>query len=122
MGIKDAHSLPSVAQEDLRYKAVKAVLNGKQLKLPGQTVVGGSLPGTTEVAILSFLWTRKAVAQLIDRTEVWHSAFALNGWSLSSTLGFYLRHKRSGNKFWLQYEFGYHQSMAPGFYDIHQPI
>jgi len=36
MGIKDAHSLPSVAQEDLRYKAVKAVLNGKQLKLPGR--------------------------------------------------------------------------------------
>ncbi|MFQ6002737.1 MAG: hypothetical protein ACE5KJ_03235 [Candidatus Zixiibacteriota bacterium] len=32
MKIKDARSLPSVAQEDLRRKAVKAVLSGKKQK------------------------------------------------------------------------------------------
>jgi transposase len=30
MEIRDARSLPSIAQEDLRQKAVKAVLDGKK--------------------------------------------------------------------------------------------
>ena len=30
MKIKDARSLPSIAQEDLRQKAIKAVLDGKK--------------------------------------------------------------------------------------------
>jgi len=30
MEIKDARSLPTIAQEDLRRKAVKAVLSGKR--------------------------------------------------------------------------------------------
>jgi len=51
MEIKDARSLPTIAQEDLRRKAVKAVLSGKRQKEVA------ALFGVTEQAICQ--WMRR---------------------------------------------------------------
>jgi len=111
MKIQDARSLPAVAQEDLRRKAVKAVLDGRKqievakmfcvsrqavgkwvkacredgtkalkAKQKGRPTGGSLLPwqaaqiakalvdrNPDQLKLLFYLWTREAVAQLIER-------------------------------------------------------
>lgn len=132
MKIRDARSLPSEAQEDIRRKAVKAVFDGKKqvdiAKIFGVTrqalgkwlksykkdgvktlkakpkgrPIGGSLfPWQTacivrmivdrapeQLKLPFFLWTREAVAQLIEkkfkiRLSLWTVGRYLNRWGFT---------------------------------------
>lgn len=132
MEIKDARSLPAVAQEDLRQKAVKAILDGKKqlevakiLGVARQTVgvwvkkfrhggekalkargkgrpKGGRLLSWQAAQIAKtvqdrhpeqlrlpfYLWTREAVAQLIERRfghrlSVWTVGRYLSRWGFT---------------------------------------
>lgn len=133
MKIKDARSLPAIAQEDLRRKAVKAVLNGKtqieaakifgvkrqtvgrwlkkyreggtkalKAKLQGRPKKGGSLLPWQAAQIAKtvidrypeqlklpfYLWTREAVAGLIEkrfgiRLSIWTVGRYLKRWGFT---------------------------------------
>jgi transposase len=132
MKIKDARSLPSIAQEDLRQKAVKAVMNGKKqvevakilgvtrqavgkwinkfrqggnkslkAKQKGRPRGGKLLPWQAaqiaktvtdhypdQLKLPFYLWTREAVAQLIEqrfgiRLSVWTVGRYLSRWGFT---------------------------------------
>jgi len=132
MEIRDARSLPSIAQEDLRCKAVKAVLDGKRqveiakvlgvtrqavgkwvqayrkggekalkAKKRGRPKGGVLLPWQAaqiakavvdhhpeQLRLPFFLWTREAVAQLIERrfgirVSVWTTGRYLARWGFT---------------------------------------
>ena len=132
MKIKDARSLPSIAQEDLRQKAVKAVMDGKKqvevakilgvtrqavgkwinkfrqggnkslkAKQKGRPRGGKLLPWQAaqiaktvtdhypdQLKLPFYLWTREAVAQLIEqrfgiRLSVWTVGRYLSRWGFT---------------------------------------
>ena len=127
MKTRDARSLPAVAQEDLRYKAVKAVLDGKKqvevaklfdvtrhavgkwvkahheggtkalkAKPKGRPKGGSLLPWQAaqiaktildshpeQLKLPFYLWTREAVAQLIER----RFGIRLSIWTVGRYLG-----------------------------------
>lgn len=129
---RDARSLPSVAQEDLRRKAIKAILDGRKqvevaelfgvtrqavgkwvkayreggqkalkAKRKGRPKGGSLLPWQTaqiakavmdrhpeQLKLPFYLWTREAVAQLIERRfgiqlSVWTVGRYLNRWGFT---------------------------------------
>ena len=132
MKIKDARSLPSIAQEDLRQKAVKAIMDGKKqvevakilgvtrqavgqwinkfrqggnkslkAKQKGRPRGGKLLPWQAaqiaktvtdhypdQLKLPFYLWTREAVAQLIEqrfgiRLSVWTVGRYLSRWGFT---------------------------------------
>ena len=132
MKIKDARSLPSIAQEDLRQKAVKAVMDGKKqvevakilgvtrqavgkwinkfrqggnkslkAKQKGRPRGGKLLPWQAaqiaktvtdhypeQLKLPFYLWTREAIAQLIEqrfgiRLSVWTVGRYLSRWGFT---------------------------------------
>jgi transposase len=132
MEIRDARSLPSVAQEDLRHKAVKCVMDGrkqvevaevlgvtrhavgkwvKMFRLKGEEALEAKRRGRPKGGLLLswqaaqiaktvvdhnpeqlrlpfYLWTREAVAQLIEqrfgiRLSVWTVGRYLSRWGFT---------------------------------------
>jgi len=70
MEIRDARSLPSIAQEDLHKKAIKAVMEGKK-----------------QVEVAAILGV--TVSSTVDRAQIWHAIFRLDSGEVFGSLGFY---------------------------------